>query len=79
MPIYGVPRDLPPHGLSFEAIVLDDLNYAMGIFDVYVDMNRNYSTQFVKSSAGPIIGDVPVSGGKVLEGVVHVQVATGVK
>ena len=44
MPIYGVPRDLPPHGLSFKAIVLDDLNYAMGIFDVYVDMNRNYST-----------------------------------
>ena len=27
MPVYGVPRDPPPHGLSFEAMVLDDLEY----------------------------------------------------
>ena len=39
MPVYGVPKDLPPHGLSFKAMVLDDPNYAMGAFDAYVDMS----------------------------------------
>ena len=62
MPVYGVPRDPSPHGLSFEAMVLDDPNYATGVFDAYMDMSRDYSTWFVESFAGPIIGDVPVSG-----------------
>ena len=79
MPVYRVPRDLTPHGLSFKAIVLDDLEYTMGAFDAYVDTSRDYSTWFAKSSVGPIIGDVPVSGGKVLEGVVRTQVAIGIE
>ena len=79
MPVYRIPRDLTPHGLSFKAIVLDDLEYAMGAFNAYVDISRDYSTWFAKSSIGPIIGDVPVSGGKVLEGVVRTQVATGIE
>lgn len=62
MPVYGVPRDLPSHALSFEAMVLDDPNYVTGAFNAYVDTRRDYSTWFGKSSAGPIIGDVPVSG-----------------
>ena len=64
MPVYRIPRDLTPHGLSFKAIVLDDLEYAMGAFNAYVDTSRDYSTWFAKSSVGPIIGDVPVSGVK---------------
>ena len=79
MPVYRVPRDLTPHGLSFKAIVLDDLEYAMGAFDAYVDTSRDYSTWFAKSSVGPIIRDVPMNGGKVLEGVVRTQVATGIE
>ena len=70
MPIYGVPRDLPPLGLSFESIVLDDLAYATGSFDAYVDTNQDYPIWFAESSTRPIIGDVPVGGGRVLEGIV---------
>ena len=44
MLVYGMPRDPPPHGLSFEAMVLDDPDYATGTFDAYVDMSRDYST-----------------------------------
>ena len=61
MPVYGVPKDLPSHGLSFETTVLGNLAYATGAFDAYVDTSRDYSTWFAKSSSGPIIGDVPVS------------------
>ena len=50
MPVYGVPRDLRPHGLSFEAMVLGNPAYAMGAFDAYVDMSGDYSTWFVESS-----------------------------
>ena len=70
IPIYGMPKDSPPHGLSFEAMVLDDLEYATSTFNAYVDMSRDYTTWFVKSSARPNIGDVPMSGGRVLGGVV---------
>ena len=55
MPVYEVPRDLPPYGLSFEVMVLDDPDYATGAFDAYVEMSRDYSTCFVESSMGPII------------------------
>lgn len=79
MPVYRVPRDPPPHDLSFEAMVLDDPDYATSAFDAYVDMSRDYSTWFTESSARPIIGDVPVSGGKVLRGTIRAQVATGVE
>ena len=71
MPVYGVPRDPPPHGLSFEAIVLDDPKYATGTFDAYVNTSRYYSTWFAESSTGLIIGDVLMSGGRMLEGVVR--------
>ena len=46
LPIYEVPWDLPPHSLSFKAMVLDDLDYAMGTFDAYVDTSKDYSTWF---------------------------------
>ena len=76
MPIYGVPRDLPPLGLSFETIVLDDSAYTTGSFDAYVDTNQDYATWLTESSAGPIIGDVPVSGGRVVRGIICAQVAS---
>ena len=76
MLVYRVPKDPPLHGLSFEAMVLDDSDYAMGAFDAYVDTNKDYSTWFTKSSTGPIIGDVPVSVGRVLGGAIRTQVAT---
>ena len=44
MLVYGVPRDPPTHGLSFEAMVMGDPDYATGAFDAYVDMSRDYST-----------------------------------
>ena len=50
IPAYGVPRDPPPYGFSFKAIVLDDLEYVVGAFDAYVDMSGDYSTWFVESS-----------------------------
>lgn len=37
----------------------------------------DYSTWFAKSSMRPIIGDVLVSEGRVLKGIVSAQVATG--
>ena len=58
-------------------MVLDDPNFVTGAFDAYVDMSRDYSAWFAKSSTGPIIGDVPMSGGRVLGGAVHTQVAIG--
>lgn len=79
MPIYRVPRDPPSHGLSIKAMVLDDPDYVTSAFDAYVDMSRDYSTWFIESSIGPIIGDVPASGGKVLKGTICAQVATGVE
>ena len=51
----------------------------MGSFNAYVDTSRDYSTWFTESSTGPIIGDVPVSGGMVLEGVIRAQVTTRAK
>lgn len=79
MSVYGVPRDSPPHDLSFETMVLDDSAYAMGTFDAYMDTNRDYSTWFTKFSVGPIIKDVLVSGGRVLGSIIRAQVAIGVE
>ena len=75
MLVFGVPRDPPPLGLSFESIVIDDSAYSTGSFDAYMDTSKNYATWFVESPIGPIIGDVPMSWGRVLEGIVCVQVA----
>ena len=79
MLVYGVPRDLPPIGLSFESIVLDNPAYVTGPFDAYVDTSKDYATWFAESSIRYIIGDVPVSEGKVLGGIVRAQVASRVK
>ena len=76
MPVYGIPRDPPPHGLSFETMVLGNSAYAMGSFDAFVDTSRDYSTWFAESSVGLIIRDVLMSGGRVLGGIIHTQVAT---
>ena len=76
IPVYGVLKDLPLFGLSFESIVLDNLAYAMGSFDFYLD-NLDYATWFAESSMGPIIGDVLVSGGRVMGGIIRAQVASG--
>lgn len=75
MSVFGVPRDPPPPGLSFEPVVIDDLAYAMGSFDAYVDTSMDYATWFIESSTGPMIGNVLVS--RVLGGIVYAQVAFG--
>ena len=79
MPVYGMPKDSRPHGLSFETMVLGDLAYATSSFDAYVDTNRDYSTWYAKSSMGPIISNVRVSGGRVLKGIIRAQVSIRVK
>ena len=68
MPVYGVPKDPPPHSLSFETMVLGDSAYATSSFNAYVDTSKDYSTWFAESFMRPIIGDVLMSGGKVLGG-----------
>ena len=55
---------------------MDDLTYATGSFDAYVDTSRDYATRFVVSFTRPIVGDIPVSGGRVLGGIAHAQVAS---
>ena len=77
MSIFGVPRDPPPLGLSFESIIMDDSAYTTGSFDAYVDTSREYATWFAKSSTRLIIRDVLVSGGRVLGGIVRAKVASG--
>ena len=77
MLVFGVPRDPPPLGLSFESIVMD--NPAYGLFHAYMDTSIDYATWFVASSTGPIMGDIPVSEGRVLGGIARAQVAFEVK
>ena len=79
MPVYGIPRDPPPHGLSFETIVLDDLANTTCSFNAYMDTSKDYATWFAESSTGPIIRDIPVSGGRVLGGIIRAQVASEVE
>ena len=79
MTVFEVPRDPPPLSLSFESIVVDNPAYTTGSLIAYVDTHRDYATWFAESSMGPIIGDVPMSGGRVLGGIVHAQVASGAK
>ena len=47
-----------------------------GAYDAYMDTSRDYSTLFAESSTGPIIGDVLVSGCRVLGGTARAQIAT---
>ena len=79
MSVFGVPRDPPSLNLSFESIVMDNSAYVTGSFDAYIDTSRDYANWFAESSKGPIIGDVPVSGGRVLGGIVRAQVASRAK
>ena len=76
MPIFRVPRNLPPLGLSFESIIMDDPAYTTGSFDAYMDTSKDYANWFAESSTGPIIKDVPVSEGRVLGGIIRAQVAS---
>ena len=69
MPNFGVLKDPPPLGLSFESIVMVNSAYAMGSFNAYVDTSIDYATWFAASSARPIMGNIPVNGGKVLGGI----------
>ena len=71
MLVNGVPRNPPPLGLSFDTIILYHIAHAMGSFDDYLDTSRDYATWFVESFARPISRDVPVSGGRVLRGIIH--------
>ena len=77
MLVFGVPKDPPPFGLLFESIVMDNPAYATGSFDAYMDTSKDYATLFIESFIEPIIEDVLVSGGRVLGGIVHAQVASG--
>lgn len=78
-PFYEVPRDLPPLGLSFKSVVLDNPAYVTGSFDTYMDTSNDYATWLVESSTGPIIRDVLVSSSRVLGGIIHAQVASEVE
>ena len=40
---WGTRDPLPP-SYSFESIVMDDLTYAIGSFDAYMDTSRDYAT-----------------------------------
>ena len=60
-------------------MVLGDLAYVMGSFDAYVDTSRDYSILFAEFSVRPIIGDVLVSGGRVLRGIICAHEATRVE
>ena len=79
MPVFGVLKNLPPLSLSLESVVLDDSTYMMGSFNAYVDTSRDYATWFTESSKEPIIGDVPMSRGRVLGCIVRAQVASKVE
>ena len=46
MLIFGVRKDPPPLGLSFESIVMDNSAYTTGSFDAYVDTSKDYATWF---------------------------------
>ena len=58
---------------------MDNPTYATGSFDAYMDTRKDYATLFIESFLGPIIEDVPVSRGRVLGGIVHAQVASGIE
>ena len=79
MLVFGVHRDPPPLGLSFESIAVDNPDYVAGSFNAYVDTSIDYATWFAMSSVGLIMGDVHVSKGKVLGGITRGQVASRAK
>lgn len=56
MLVYGVSRDPPLPGLSFESILMDDQAYVIGSFDAYVDTSIDYAAWFVATFIGPIMG-----------------------
>ena len=68
MPIFRVPRDLPP-SLSSLVMILDDPTYVMGAFEGFLTVETKYTDWFRRSSTRPIIDDCPMSGGRVLGGI----------
>jgi len=68
MSVFRVLRD-PPRELSYSVVILDDLDYGIGSFKGFVTKDTDYVTWFLRSSAGPIINDCLVSGGRVLGGI----------
>ena len=58
---------------------MDDPNYVTGSFDPYVDTSIDYATRFAASSTRPIMGDIPVSKGRVLGGIARAHVASKAK
>ena len=55
---------------------MDDLAYAIGSFEGFVTEDTDYAAWFLASSAGPIIDDCTVSGGRVIGGIAHAQRAS---
>jgi len=55
MSVFGVPRDPPPLGLSFEFIVIGDLAYTTSSFNANVDTSKDYAIWFAKSSTGLLL------------------------
>jgi len=66
---FRVPRD-SPRELSCSTMILDDLNYGIGSFEGFVIEGTDYITWFLQSLTMSIIDDCPVSGGRVLRGIV---------
>ena len=52
-------------------MILDGLDYGTSSFKGFVTKYINNVTWFLQSSAGPIIDDSLVSGGRVLGGIAH--------
>ena len=52
---------------------MDDLDYTIGSFDSFIKEDIDYFTWFLQSSVGPIMGDFPISGGKVLDGIARAR------
>jgi len=65
---FRVPRD-PPLEISYLKVIVDDPTYATCSFEGFVIEDTDYATWFLASSAGPIIDDCPVNGGRVLRGI----------
>lgn len=52
-------------------MILDDPIYTNDSFNGFVTKETNFLTWFLESSTEPIMGDCPVSRGRVLSGIAH--------
>lgn len=69
---FRMPKD-PPLEISCPEVVMDNLAYDTGSFGGFVIEDIDYATWFLASSAGPIIDDCLVSGGRVLGGITRAR------